>query len=85
MIEPAHPSPVVRYDPFGGDLGFSLATRVGNLVYTAGMVGVDPSMNVPEDLTEEFRLVFANLAGVLEAMGTSLEHVLESTTSSRET
>lgn len=72
-------TPVVRYDPFEGGLGFSLATRVGNLVYTSGMVGVDTNLNVPEDAAEEFRLVFANLAGVLEAMGTSLEHVLEAT------
>ena len=72
-------SPVDRYDPFEGGLGFSLATRVGNLVYTSGMVGVDPNLNVPDDVAEEFRLVFENLAGVLEAVGTSLEHVVDST------
>lgn len=70
---------VERYDPFDGGLGFSLATRVGNLVYTSGMVGVDPNFNVPEDPTEEFRLVFSNLAGVLEAVGSSLAHVVEGT------
>ena len=70
---------VVRYDPFEGGLGFSLATRVGDLVFTSGMVGIDPSFNVPEDPAEEFRLVFKNLAEILEAMGTSLVHVVEST------
>jgi len=79
VVEQKHQSPVDRYDPFDGGLGFSLATRVGNLVYTSGMVGVDPNLNVPEDVAEEFRLVFENLAGVLEAMGTSLEHVVDST------
>jgi enamine deaminase RidA (YjgF/YER057c/UK114 family) len=79
MAEETHQLPVSRYDPFDGGLGFSLATRVGDLVYTSGMVGVDAELNVPEDSAEEFRLVFANLAGVLEAMGTSLEHVVEST------
>jgi 2-iminobutanoate/2-iminopropanoate deaminase len=78
MVEQTHESPVVRYDPFEGGLGFSLATRVGNLVYTSGMVGVDPNLNVPDDVAGEFRLVFENLAGVLEAMGTSLEHVVDS-------
>ena len=43
------------------------------------MVGVDPEFNVPDDPAEEFRLVFANLAGVLEAVGTSLDHVVDST------
>jgi len=79
MVEQTHQSPVDRHDPFDGALGFSLATRVGNLVYTSGMVGVDPNLNVPDDVADEFRLVFENLAGVLEAMGTSLEHVVEST------
>ena len=72
-------SSVERYDPFEGGLGFALATRVGHLVYTSGMVGVDADFNVPEDPAAEFRQVFDNLAGVLEAMGTSLEHVVEST------
>lgn len=71
--------PVTRYDPFDGGLAISLATRVGDLVYTSGMLGVDPEMNVPEDVEEEFRLVFATLGGILETMSTSLEHVLETT------
>jgi 2-iminobutanoate/2-iminopropanoate deaminase len=70
---------VQRYDPFDGGLGFALATRVGNLVYTSGMIGVDADFNVPEDPADEFRQVFENLAGVLEAMGTSLAHVVDST------
>jgi len=70
---------VQRYDPFEEGLGFALATRVGTLVYTSGMVGVDADFNVPEDAAEEFRCVFQNLAGVLEAMGTSLDHVVDST------
>ena len=70
---------IERYDPFEGGLGFALATRVGDLVFTAGMVGVDADLNVPEDLREEFRRVFANLAGVLEAVGSSLDDVVDST------
>ena len=70
---------VQRYDPFDGGFGFGLATRVGNLVYTSGMVGVDADFNVPEDPADEFRLIFENLAGVLEVMGTSLDNVVDST------
>ena len=66
-------------DPFDGGLGFALATHVGNVVFTSGMVGVDSDMNVPAAPKDEFRLVFENLAGVLEAVGSSLDHVVDST------
>jgi len=71
---------VARFDPFEGALGFSLATRVGSLVYTSGMVGVDPTtLTAPGNLEDEIRLAFSNLAGILEAVGTSFDHVLEMT------
>ena len=67
MVGQKHQSPVDRYDPLTVALGFSLATRVGNLVYTSGMVGVDPNVNVPEGLAPEVRqaslLVVALMAG----------------------
>jgi enamine deaminase RidA (YjgF/YER057c/UK114 family) len=69
-----------RFDPFDGALGLSLATRVGSLVYTSGMVGVDPvTLAAPEDLEAEIRLAFSNLEGILQSMGTSFDHVLEQT------
>jgi enamine deaminase RidA (YjgF/YER057c/UK114 family) len=43
------------------------------------MVGVDTDMNIPANPKDEFRLVFENLAGVLEAVGSSLDHVVDST------
>jgi 2-iminobutanoate/2-iminopropanoate deaminase len=71
---------IERYDPFDGGLGLSLATRVGSLVYTSGMVGFDgATATVPDDLETEIRLAFENLGSILEAMGTSFEHVLEMT------
>ena len=71
---------VERFDPFDGALGLSLATRVGSLVYTSGMVGFDGETgSVPDDLEAEIRLVFANLANILETAGTSFDHVLEQT------
>jgi enamine deaminase RidA (YjgF/YER057c/UK114 family) len=75
----SEPSVVTRYDPFEGGLSLSLATRAGNLVFTSGMIGVDAAFNVPDDVEEEFRLVFSTLGGILEAMGTSLQHVTEMT------
>jgi len=71
---------IQRYDPFEGGLGLSLATRVGSLVYTSGMVGFDGETGtVPADMEDEIRLAFANLGNILGEMGTSFEHVLEQT------
>ena len=74
------PLTVERFDPFDGALGLSLAARVGSLVYTSGMVGFDgATASVPADLADEIRLLFANLANILESLGTSFEHVIEQT------
>src|SRR5438874_1510774 len=71
---------IQRYDPFDGGLGFSLATRVGSLVYTAGMIGFDgTTAAVPDDLEDELRLLYSNLADVLKEMDTSFEYVVEQT------
>jgi len=67
----SEPNLVTRYDPFDGGLSLSLATMVGGLVYTSGMLGLDAELKIPGDVEEEFRLVFATLGGILEAMGTS--------------
>jgi len=48
---------IQRYDPFDGGLGFSLATRVGSLVYTAGMIGFDgTTAAVPDDPNPRSRI-----------------------------
>ena len=71
---------VQRFDPYDGELGMSLATRVGSLVYTSGMVGFDETTGTaPDDLEAEIRLAFSNLSQILEGVGTSFDHVLEQT------
>jgi 2-iminobutanoate/2-iminopropanoate deaminase len=80
MAETRRAGGIERFDPFAGELGMSLATRVGSLVYTSGMVGFDGATGaIPDDLEDEFRMLFANLAGILESAGTSMDHVLEQT------
>jgi 2-iminobutanoate/2-iminopropanoate deaminase len=60
---------------------YSVANRVGNLVFTAGQTGLDPVTNelVPGGIQAETRQVLTNLKNVLEAAGSSLEHVVKTT------
>jgi reactive intermediate/imine deaminase len=58
---------------------FSQAVVAGNTVEVAGQVGVGPDFQVPEDVREQARLAFTNLRNVLQAAGSSLQHVLHLT------
>jgi 2-iminobutanoate/2-iminopropanoate deaminase len=58
---------------------YSQAIRIDSLVYTAGQVGIDPATGelVPGAVEEQTRQVLTNLSNVLEAAGSSLEHVVK--------
>ena len=59
---------------------YSQAIRVGNLVYTAGQIGLDPSSGtLKEGLEAQTHQVLSNLQAVLEAAGASLSTVVKTT------
>ena len=60
---------------------YSQAIHIGDLVYTAGQVALDPvTMElVPGGVEEQTRQVLANLTNVLEAAGTSMSKVVKTT------
>lgn len=60
---------------------YSQGIRVGNLVVTAGMGPLDPDTGkvVGETIEEQSELTIDNLAAVLEAAGTSLDHAVKAT------
>src|SRR5690606_5461217 len=60
---------------------YSQAKVVGNMVYTAGQIPLDPvSMElVGSNVQEQTEQVFKNLQAVLEAAGTSLGNVVKTT------
>src|SRR2546428_7257582 len=68
------PRRVIRTDkapPPGG--AYSQAVVAGNLVFTAGMVGVDPvSKKLPESVEEQTRQTLRNLRAALSAAGAKL-------------
>ncbi|MGA2084380.1 MAG: RidA family protein [Terracidiphilus sp.] len=60
---------------------YSQGIRMGNLVFTAGQAGVDPSTQqvVAGGIAEQTARTFENLKAILEAAGTSLGKVVKAT------
>ncbi len=59
---------------------YSQAIRAGNLVFTAGQVGIDPATGkLVEGTAAQTRQAMQNLKAILEAAGSSLEHVVKTT------
>ena len=62
------PTPVGPYSP---------GMVYGNLVFVSGQAGRDPATGaLAEDVTAQTEQVLKNIATILEAAGTSLQHVL---------
>ncbi len=60
---------------------YSQAIRLGNIVYTAGQVGLDPATGklVEGGIAEQTHRALDNLAAVLQAAGTNFAGVLKTT------
>ena len=60
---------------------YSQGVRVGNLVFTAGQIALDPGTQlvVGPGITEQTTRVLENLKAVLEAAGSSLTKVVKAT------
>lgn len=67
------PPTQVFYDNFH----FSQATRVGDMIWVSGQVGIDASMTPGQDVETQSHLAFQGLKQVLEAAGASLADVVE--------
>lgn len=57
---------------------YSQAIQVGNTLYLAGQIAIDPATNevTPGTIEEETRLVLTNLQAVVEAAGFSMSDVV---------
>ena len=60
---------------------YSQGVRVGNLVFTAGQIPLDPATQqvVASGITEQTTRVLENLKAILEASGSSLANVVKTT------
>ena len=60
---------------------YSQAVRNGNLIFTAGQLGIDPTTGelVTGDIEAETRQALMNLRAILEAEGSSMENIIKTT------
>ncbi len=59
---------------------YSQAIELGNLVFTSGVIPVNPATGeIPEGVEAQAEQVFRNMAGLLEACGTTMEQVIKTT------
>lgn len=58
---------------------YTPAIVVGDLVFTSGQIGIDSKGQLPEGFEAQFEQVFRNLAAVLEASGSSVDHMVKAT------
>ena len=59
---------------------FSPAIIAGDLVFTSGQIGIDPKTGqMAEGMEAQLEQVFRNLTAVLEASGSSIDHVVKAT------
>lgn len=59
---------------------YSQAFRINNLVYTAGITGVDPQtgkLSKPGDIVSQTCQIMDNLEAILEEAGSDLKHVFK--------
>jgi enamine deaminase RidA (YjgF/YER057c/UK114 family) len=59
---------------------FSQATRVGNMIWVSGQVGIDGAMTPAKGMEAQAHLAFQAVKSVLEAAGASLADIVELTT-----
>ena len=58
---------------------FTPAIVTGDLVFTSGQIGVDSKGQLAEGFEGQFQQVFKNLTAVLDASGSSIDHVVKAT------
>ncbi|WP_298817012.1 RidA family protein [Chloroflexus sp.] len=60
---------------------YSQAIRAGNLIFVSGQLPINPTTNemVTDDIGAMTRQIFANIAAILQAAGSSLDRIVKTT------
>ncbi len=72
---------IIRTNSAPAPIGpYSQGVKAGQLVFTAGQVGIDPATGkLVEGLEAQARRVMANLAAILAEAGSSMDHIVKTT------
>ena len=71
---------IIKPELMATNPNLSLATRFGNLVFVAGQTGRHPKTGeLGKDIREQTRNTLERIKAILEAAGSSLDHVLTAT------
>ncbi len=63
-----------------GGAPIPMGARVGNMLYSSGIMGKDPATNaLPADVNEQARFAFDNMIALLKAGGATLDHLVRMT------
>jgi enamine deaminase RidA (YjgF/YER057c/UK114 family) len=63
-----------------GGIPIPTAARVGPLVASGGILGMDPTDGtIPDDLEQQIELAFANVSAVMDAAGGTVEDIVKFT------
>lgn len=59
---------------------YSQAIEINNMVYTSGVIPVDPSIGeIPEGVEAQAEQAFMNLCNLVEASGSKVENIIKTT------
>jgi 2-iminobutanoate/2-iminopropanoate deaminase len=60
---------------------YSIGVQVGDIIYTAGQLGLDPETNelVPGGVGPETEQAITNIKNILQAAGSGLENIIKTT------
>ncbi|WP_322820044.1 RidA family protein [Chloroflexus sp.] len=60
---------------------YSQAVRAGNLIFVSGQLPINPATNelITDDIGAMTRQIFANIAAILQAAGSSLDRIVKTT------
>ena len=68
---------VFRSGPYA-DL-IAQGVQVGNILYLSGQVGMRADHSVPDDIVEQVKQAYSNIAEVLEEFGASMKSIVDET------
>jgi len=63
-----------------GNAPIPMGARVGNVIYSSGIMGKDPTTNtLPADVATQAKFAFQNMEALLQAGGATLDHLVRMT------